>query len=63
MTTDVHEESYFASAADKVYMRLAEIEAYVGNFKQALINISEAIKLSPNNEHYRKLAEEYRGKF
>ena len=62
MTIDIHEESYFVSAVDKVYMRLAEIEAYVGNFKQAFINISEAIKLSPNNEHYLKLAEEYRGK-
>ena len=62
MTSDVHEESYFAGAADKVYMRLAEIEAYVGNYKQALINISEAIKLVPNNKSYREMAEDYRGK-
>ena len=62
MSSDVHEESYFAGAADKVYMRLAEIEAYVGNFKQALHNISEAMKLSPNNKSYRDLAAEYRKK-
>ncbi|MBR2179965.1 MAG: glycosyltransferase [Selenomonadaceae bacterium] len=59
---DIHEESYFAGAADKVYMRLAEIEAYVGNFKEALYDISEAIKLSPNNKAYQKLAAEYRKK-
>ena len=62
MNINVHEESYFAAAADKVYMRLAEIEAYVGNFKQALYNISQAIKLSPNNKTYKNLASEYRGK-
>ena len=59
MKSDVHEESYFAGAADKVYARLAEIEAYVGNFKQALLNIKEAIKLSPRNEQYKKLSIEY----
>ena len=62
MNSDVHEESYFAGAADKVYMRLAEIEAYVGNFKQALYNITEAMKLSPNNKGYQELAAEYRKK-
>ena len=62
MKSDVHEESYFAGAADKVYMRLAEIEAYVGNFKQALINIKEAIKLAPNNKTYKNLAIEYQRK-
>ena len=62
MKVDVHEESYFAGAADKVYMRLAEIEAYVGNFKQALYNITEALKLSPNNKGYKELAAEYRKK-
>ena len=62
MNSDVHEESYFAGAADKVYMRLAEIEAYVGNFKQALYNITEAMKLSPNNKGYQELADEYRKK-
>ena len=62
MSSNVHEESYFAGAADKVYMRLAEIEAYVGNFKQALYNITEAIKLSPNNKGYKELATEYRKK-
>ena len=60
MKSDVHEESYFAGAADKVYMRLAEIEAYVGNFRQALYNITEAIKLSPNNKGYQELAVSYR---
>ena len=59
MKLDVHEESYFAGAADKVYMRLAEIEAYVGNFKQAYLDINEAIKLAPNNKIYRELAAEY----
>ena len=62
MNSDVHEESYFAGAADKVYMRLAKIEAYVGNFKQALYNITEAMKLSPNNKGYKELAAEYRKK-
>ena len=62
MSSDVHEESYFAGAADKVYMRLAEIEAYVGNFKQALYNIGEAIKLAPNNKGYREMAAEYQRK-
>lgn len=62
MNSDVHEESYFAGAADKVYMRLAEIEAYVGNYKQALYNITEAMKLSPNNKGYQELAAEYRKK-
>ncbi len=60
MKSDVHEESYFAGAVDKVYMRLAEIEAYVGNFKQALWNMEEAIKLSPNNQTYKKLAAKYK---
>ena len=59
MKSDVHEESYFAGAADKVYARLAEIEAYVGNFKQALFNIKEAMKLAPQNEQYQKLSIEY----
>ena len=62
MNSNVHEESYFVGAADKVYMRLAEIEAYVGNFKQALYNINEALKLSPNNKGYQELAIEYRKK-
>ncbi len=62
MTSAVHEESYFASAVDKVYMRLAEIEAYVGNFKQAKKNIDTAIKFAPHNEYYLKLAEEYQRK-
>ena len=55
MSSDVHEESYFAGAADKVYMRLAEIEAYVGNFKQA-------IRLVPDNKNYREMAAEYQRK-
>ena len=62
MNINVHQESYFAGAVDKVYMRLAEIEAYVGNFKQALYNITEAMKLSPNNKGYQELAAEYRKK-
>ena len=62
MNSDVHEESYFAGAVDKVYMRLAEIEAYVGNFKQALYNITEAMKLAPNNKVYKELVTEYRKK-
>ena len=62
MKGNVHEESYFAGAADKVYWRLAEIEAYVGNFKQALINIKAAIKLAPYNQTYKSLAEVYREK-
>ena len=62
MSSDVHEESYFAGAADKVYMRLAEIEAYVGNFKQALYNIKEAIRLVPDNKNYREMAADYQRK-
>ena len=62
MNSDVHEESYFAGAVDKVYMRLAEIEAYVGNYKQALHNITLALKFSPNNKGYNELANEYRKK-
>ena len=62
MSSDVHEESYFAGAADKVYMRLAEIEAYVGNFKQALCNIKEAIRLVPDNKNYREMAADYQRK-
>ncbi|MBR1858040.1 MAG: glycosyltransferase family 2 protein [Selenomonadaceae bacterium] len=60
MPKDIHEESYFAGAVDVVYARLAEIEAFVGNFKEAMNNIKEAIKLNPRNKHYAKLASEYK---
>ena len=59
MNYNVYEESYFAQAADKVYARIAEIEAYVGNFNEAIRNITEAIKLSPQNKNYRKLYEDW----
>ena len=62
MNSNVHQESYFAAAVDKVYARLAEIEAYVGNFAQARLNILEAIKLSPQNEEYKKLYEGWKEK-
>ena len=60
MPKDIHEESYFSGAVDVVYARLAEIEAFVGNFKEAMNNIKEAIKLNPRNKHYAKLASDYK---
>ena len=56
---NIHEDSYFARMVDVVYAQLAELEALAGNFKAAQKNISEAIKISPQNQNYKNRAIEF----
>ena len=53
-----NENTYFTAFAEEVYVRLTELEAMAGNFTVAKENLSEAIKLAPNNQLYKTKYEE-----
>ena len=60
MPINTHENSYFPRLIDIVYAQLAELEAVLGNYKEAQFNLKEAIKYAPTKEFYHKRLEEFK---
>ncbi len=52
--------SYIESAIDKIYSRIAELEAIAGNTEQAAANWERALAINPANVQVRQLYEQFR---